>query len=130
MDKCIKDNKTDLTRKLKKMRSTNPKDYWKFLNASNTNNKCAVDINDMFQFLKSVNECGNDFDNEVDSDNNDCTANDSSYMSDVNCTISDDEILHAVKKLKNNKAPGYDEVLNEHIIQTLTSLSENCDVER
>ena len=52
---------------------------------------------------------GIDFDNEVDSDNNDCSANDLSDMSDVllNCTISHDEILriHAVKKLKNNKAP-------------------------
>ena len=71
----------------------------------------------MFLFLKSVNECGNDFDNEVDSGNNDCTAYDLSDMSDIllNCTISDDEILHAVKKLKNNKAPCYDEVLSTTI---------------
>ena len=47
------------------MRSTNPRDYWKILNASNTNNKCAVDINDMFHFLKSVNKFRNYFDNEV-----------------------------------------------------------------
>ena len=41
--------------------------------------------------------CGNDFVDEVDSVNNDCIANDESDMSDVllNCTISDDEILHA-----------------------------------
>ena len=77
----------------------------------------------MFQFLKSVNECGNDFDNEVDNDNKDCTANDLFYMSDVlfNCTISEDEILHEVKKLKNNKAPGYDvQVFNEHISTTIS----------
>ena len=44
-------------------------------------------------------------------------------MSDVlfNCTISEDEILHEVKKLKNNKAPGYDvQVLNEHISTTIS----------
>ena len=75
----------------------------------NTKTKCSL-----FLFL--------DFDNEVVSDNNDSTANDSSDMSDVllNCTISDDEIQHAVKKLKNNKAPGYDEVLNEHISTTIS----------
>ena len=75
---CIKDYKTELTQKLTNMRSTNPRDYWKILNASNTNNKCAVDtcINDLFHFLKSVNEFRNYFDNEVESENNDCTAND------------------------------------------------------
>lgn len=65
------------------MRSTNPKDHWKSFNASSTKIKCAVDINDMFKFLKSVNECGKDFDNEVDSDNYDCTATDLIDVSDV-----------------------------------------------
>ena len=43
-------------------------------------------------------------------------------MSDVllNCTISDDDKLHAVKKLKNIKAPGYDKVLNEHISTSIS----------
>ena len=55
MDKCIKNFKTDLTRKFKNLRLTNlwPKTTGKFKQIIN------VHINDMFQFLKSINECGN-----------------------------------------------------------------------
>lgn len=38
----------------------------------------------------------------------------------LNLPISDEEILEAVKKLKNNKSPGHDLVINEHIFTTVT----------
>ena len=47
MDNCVQRYRYDLSQKLKNLRSTNPKDYWKILNASSKDKKCAVDINDM-----------------------------------------------------------------------------------
>ena len=55
MDNCVQRYRNDLSQKLKNLRSTNPKDYWKILNASSKDKKCAVDINDMYNFLKDVN---------------------------------------------------------------------------
>lgn len=37
----------------------------------------------------------------------------------LNYEIDDGEILAAVKNLKNNKAAGFDRVLNEHICSTI-----------
>ena len=41
---------------------------------------------------------------------------------EINLPISPDEIMSAVKMLKNNKSPGIDEVLNEHIRCTVQML--------
>ena len=38
---------------------------------------------------------------------------------DINKPITEKEILTAVKKLKNNKSPGVDNILNEHIKSTI-----------
>ena len=56
MDNCVQRYRNDLSQKLKNLRSTIPIDYWKILNASSKNKKCAVDINDIYNFLKHVNE--------------------------------------------------------------------------
>ena len=37
----------------------------------------------------------------------------------LDSTITEEEILSAVKKLKNNKSPDSDQVLNEHIVSTI-----------
>ena len=37
----------------------------------------------------------------------------------LNTNIREEEVLAAVKQLKNNKAVGYDRVLNEHISSTV-----------
>lgn len=50
IDKCIKGYETDLTKKLKNLRSTNSKEYWKILNTSKSSNKCAIYINNIFNY--------------------------------------------------------------------------------
>ena len=44
MNECTKTHRKDLIQKLKSLRSTNSRDYWKILNGSNMSNKFAVDI--------------------------------------------------------------------------------------
>lgn len=33
------------------LHSTNPKDFWKILNTSDKNTKCAIDINDVYNLF-------------------------------------------------------------------------------
>lgn len=70
----------------------------------------------MFDYLRDINDCEND--DEPNIEYSDFLSNAEIEMSDaiLNSTIGDEEILEAVKKLKNNKAAGYDEVLNEQFL--------------
>ena len=118
MDCSIRNHTCNVARKLRQLRTTNSKEYWKILNSTNTDSKCTADINDMFLFFKRVNEGDENDDNAENLD--DVTNVDNEY-SDVllNSPILEDEIIAAVKKLKNGKAPGYDNIVNEHISSSL-----------
>lgn len=74
----------------------------------------------MFDYLRGINDCEND--DEPNIEYSDFLSNAEIEMSDtiLNSTIGDEEILEAVKKLKNNKAAVYGEVLNEHISATVS----------
>jgi hypothetical protein len=80
--------------------------------------KCAVDINSMFDFLRNINECSDSHTGDVNLlsssvENHDCNEF-------LNVKISEEEIIAATKQLKNNKAARFDHVLNEHISSTLS----------
>lgn len=110
MDKCIKNYKLELIKKLVNLYFNNLKDYWKIFNVGSKNNLSVVDINDMFEFLKGMNEC------EVDNNNENLLEVVVMDIYDfLNFFISDEEILEVVKKFKNNKLLGYDLVINEYI---------------
>lgn len=59
MDKCIKNYRNGISRKLSLLRSTNSKEYWKVLNSGDKKSTSAVDINKMHKFMSDVNtsEC-------------------------------------------------------------------------
>ena len=42
---------------------------------------------------------------------------------ELNVSITSEEILQATKALKNNKSPGLDNILNEHLKSTITVMS-------
>ena len=60
IDTCVREYRSALTNKLTNLRSTNPKDCWKILNSGNKDKKCAVDIEDMYNFMKEVNNADPD----------------------------------------------------------------------
>lgn len=93
-------------------------------NFNSSNNKCKteVDIKAMFDYMKKVNEgnCG-------DNDTNDCEfVLDDTHNSILNGQITENEILQAVSKLKNNKAPGYDKLCNEYMYFGITCSAIVC----
>ena len=109
-----------LTNKLTNLRSTNPKDYWKILNSANKDKKCAVNIEDIYNFMKEVNNADPD-DHIQNSFNPISVRKETQLISDdlLNTQTKEEEIKEAVQKLKKRKAPGFDSILNEHISSSL-----------
>lgn len=58
MDECIKKYRKSVTEKIRNVRTTNIKEllYWNILNSTWKDKKCAVDINDYFNFMKGITE--------------------------------------------------------------------------
>lgn len=101
MDKCIKNHKSELTKNLVNLHSNNPKDYSKILNAGSKINSNAIDINNMFEFMKGMNEY--EVDDNIESLPDVNTEVDfSDAYNFLNLPISDEEILDAFEKLKTS----------------------------
>lgn len=116
MDECIKKYRKSITEKIRNVRTTNTKEllYWNILNSTWKDKKCAVDINDYFNFMKGITE-NEDESLAVENDEYFLNVAHENVDDFLNYEIDDGEILAAVKNLKNNKAAGFDRVLNEHI---------------
>lgn len=112
LDKSIKDYNNSISDKLKELHKGKPKEYWDILNSTNKKDKTSVNIDLMFEFMKKTNE-GTVEDQEIDININ--LDNDTLLNQSITC----EEIRNAVKKLKNNKAPCGDHVINEYIKTTM-----------
>ena len=101
MDNSIRKYKADLTRKLMQLRTTNTKAYWKILNSSNNKeSKSVVDIEEVVKYLKGINECNNETDDDdFNSADRELQTRESSDDT-LNREISETEIIEAVNKLK------------------------------
>ena len=97
--------------KLGKFESRIRKKYWKFLNG-NKNTQATARLEDLFEHFRNVNRVNDNEElgaalneNYVQHEND----------TEINGPITLDEIIKAVRRLKNNKSSGIDMVLNEHI---------------
>ena len=108
--------KNSKIKKMQKIKSSNPRKFWKFLNQ---NKKPLVNlrIDDAYEHFKNINYSEDNSDSDTD-----CEAFPAQNMADkdeINGPISLEEIQSAVKCLKNNKSNGIDMILNEHIKYSL-----------
>ena len=116
MNIFISKHKFNKQRKLRKMQKGQPKEYWKFLNSlKNKKTSETPSLSVFYDYFKDT--YSGDTDNEFDG-----TGSSNSYEpeSDINneCLnrpFTCDEIERCIKKLKNSKAPGGDEILNEYL---------------
>ena len=81
--------------------------------------KCAATLNDLYKHFQTVNNPPSGDDKAQTSYRDD---QDHPVNQEINLPISEGEIIEAVKSLKRNKSPGIDDVMNEHIINTLNFL--------
>ena len=119
MDDSMKTYRASLKKKLKSMKSNNPKDFWKLINSGKKNrNKTDITMDTLLDFFKDLNSSNNNDnyhdDNDTDLDiNNDLDNENVDEI--INGPITIDEIEKAIKRLENNKAASDDDIINEYI---------------
>ena len=99
------------------MESLNPKDYWNIISKSDkASKKCPISIDNLFEHFNNL--AGNHSDtNETTSNNSnfDPCEIDHSINEFINGSITIAELKQMCSKLKNNKASGPDDIINEFI---------------
>ena len=122
ISKNIKRHNNEKITKLRSMKRGQPRDFWKIINSVNSQPKTASTLSDLFDYFKNVNaNIPEDTSNNLhQEDSYPRESNSTQHMNmDINKPITENEILTAVKNLKNNKGPGVDNILNEHIKSTI-----------
>ena len=118
MNNFINNHKRQTQMKLRNLKNKNPKEYWKIINSVDSKKQLSkFGINTLYTFFKELNDndkC------KSENDQTEETLNISLEDNDVilNSPITDREILKCIKSLKNNKACGNDEIINEYIKTT------------
>ena len=62
LDKSLRTYRINMKNKLKRLRTSNPKDYWNILNSNRhpNDNKNTIDINSLFDYFKQLNSNGDE----------------------------------------------------------------------
>lgn len=113
---------------LRKLKSNNPREYWKEINAQDNKTKTTkAKLQDLYEFLKKINEGDQkqtniNEENELIEEQNIEEENNIPINEEMSSEITEEEIIKATKELKNNKSPGIDNILNEHIKYTLNTM--------
>ena len=110
--------KENLVIKLKENKSKDPKTYWKISKEKNLNeSKTSLTLEDFYRHFKTLSE-ENDliYDHLTEPET---IVNETRELEILNNPITENEVLKAIGKLKNDKAPGYDNIINEHMKVTM-----------
>ncbi|XP_071123898.1 uncharacterized protein [Mytilus edulis] len=113
LKKQFREYQKSVVDKLKNLRKSDSKAYWSLLNKCDTKgnkavNKIAMDV--LYDHFKNLNALDEQDYNDIVLPNNI-----TDYNIELNRDITEDEVLYAVKSLKNNKACGGDLILNEFL---------------
>ena len=121
MDDSIKAYRNSIKEKLSKLRTDNPKDYWRVLNSSCKERRKdeSISIDTLHDFFRELNMPENDDDG---ADLVDVNIDDGVFP--INCPIEMDELVKAVKGLKNDKASADDAIINEYIKNSMDKMCE------
>lgn len=111
INKCIKKTKQNRIAKLKSMKNSNAKEYWKFLNSDNETSACQVPISELYNFFKDINS-------STEANQDDYSQDRKNQNYEINEPINDAEIQKAINHLHNGKSSGIDNIKNEHIKST------------
>ena len=96
--------------KLRKLKTTKPKEYWNLLNPKKRNSNNQINIEALYDHFKSLNE--DPHMNNANFDANQILIEGEGLLND---DFTDIEINDLINKLKNNKSSGIDNIINEFI---------------
>ena len=97
MSKAKQQSRKKFEQKLRKLKTTNPKSYWKLLNSNkNKAKKIPASINDLYKHFKSLNEHNNTINDNVPNDNS------IHFQPELDYDFTDEVIRHIAKNLKKN----------------------------
>lgn len=116
--------KNNRINQLKTLKTSNPREFWKIINSIDKSKETKPPLKELYTYFKSLNSSP---DEKIECSESNQNTNDTTLHRDdlaaineeINQPINAQEILSAVKMLKNNKSPGIDNVLNEHIKNTV-----------
>ena len=101
---------------MRKLRTRNPKEFWKIFDRERKRETTHISVETLFDFFKDLNK------NKFDKNDDFLIINNviSELSNEIlNGKITAEEIITAVKELKNNKSPGMDNIVNEYISGSL-----------
>ena len=104
--------------KLRKLKTTNTRDYWKILNSEIKKSNCKAPLNELHDFFKNINA-----QHSHSTESNPYESNTYTVNEKINVPITEKEVTNAIRHLKNNKAAGTDNIRNEHIKQTSAAMT-------
>ena len=105
------DFRIEIQEKLKSLKNSNSKEYWKLINSATSSSKKEGDIslNTFLEHFKKLSE------SKPSNNNFDPRIIDHSISEDLNADFTFEEVKKVIKRLKNNKACGIDNVSNEFL---------------
>ena len=107
------DFKISEPKKIRGLKSSNPKEYWRILNSDSKQKPKVAPLNEIYEYFKNVNGV------EINDTVPNIDIGDNSTNEEINSPVTVDEITQAVKILKKNKSLGNDDLLNEHLKYSL-----------
>ena len=122
-----KQYKSNYVNKLRNLKNSNSREYWRILNANQPKAKVQANLKDLYKYFNDINQFehesdNNDGDDEINN-NDDNNNNTSSATNDetefvLNEPITESEMSKAIQDPSNKKASGHDYIKNEHVITT------------
>ena len=122
MNTALRNHKLNEEKKLKALRKKDSKEFWKHFKKKQKPEQQP--INELYTFFKCFNENERGTNIEITTPHT-TTDNDNPIL---NSEIRNEEITQAIQKLKNEKSPGQDFILNEYIkasIETFLPIYNN-----
>ena len=115
LDISSKKYRKDMRNKFKNLKTSNTKEYWRLLNRGKRRKQPDIPLDDLYSFFKKLNESPEENEENNIEFNLPGNNNIEQLNEELNATITQDEIVRCIKKLKNNKASGEDFIVNEYI---------------
>ena len=109
--------------KLRRIKNANPKEYWKIINSTKKPNSIKATLHDLYSFYKETNtNISNESERTDISEDTEYSNNETINTNEINQPITGDEIKLAARSMKNNKAGGVDNIVNEHLKSTVNTM--------